>query len=228
MYLIVFKEKVMIKKDNRDFKLLETILYRSGKLVLCKEHIERVRNSQLFFDFTWNLTSVERALKEATDALSLLAAKFAKVRLLVSHDGTAVAEYTPMESEGWGKESLSFFISDERTNSENIFLYHKTTNRDFYNNHYRNAVEHSFDEVLFMNEKGEITEGAISNIFIKKDNLWLTPPVECGLLPGVWRKTLINDLNAAEYILRKEDIEEADEIVLCNSLRGAVNAALMP
>ena len=217
----------MGQREDRDFKLLETILYRNEELVLLEEHIERVRSSQLFFDFTWNLRSVERPLKEATDALWLLGAKFAKVRLLLSHDGTATAEYTLMEREGWEKKTISFDISSEHTNSEDLFLYHKTTNRGFYNDYYRQALANGFDEVVFLNEKDEVTEGSISNIFIRKNDKWLTPPVDCGLLPGVWRKKLISDLNAAESILRKEDIEEADEILLCNSLRGAVNAKLL-
>ena len=214
----------MKNKKTTDYQMLETILYRSGELVLLEEHISRVRSSQLFFYYTWNPESVDKVIKEVTDALHRVSAKFAKVRLLVSHDGSAVTESTILESDDWGTSCARFKVSGDRTKSDDIFLSHKTTNRNFYNSHYRTAVGEGLDEVLFMNERDEIAEGAISNIFIKKNEKWLTPPVKCGLLPGVWRKKLIKELNAVEKILCFDDLKSAKKIILCNSLRGAVEA----
>jgi para-aminobenzoate synthetase/4-amino-4-deoxychorismate lyase len=82
-------------------------------------------------------------------------------------------------------------------------------------------VEDGFDDVLFMNERDEVTEGAISNLFVEKDGRWLTPPLLCGVLPGVFRRYLLETRpNTREQILKMHDIETADALYLCNSLRG--------
>ena len=63
-----------------------------------------------------------------------------------------------------------------------------------------------FDDALFMNERGEVTEGAISNVFMEKDGRWLTPPVECGLLAGVYRRHLLETrAGVEERVLIAED-----------------------
>ena len=72
-----------------------------------------------------------------------------------------------------------------------------------------------------MNERGQITEGATSNIFIKKDNHLITPPIECGLLNGVYRQYLIETQpNAREKVLSLKDLKEAKAIYICNAIRG--------
>jgi para-aminobenzoate synthetase/4-amino-4-deoxychorismate lyase len=72
-----------------------------------------------------------------------------------------------------------------------------------------------------MNEKDQITEGAISNIFIKKGEAYYTPPVECGLLKGIYRQHLLETLpNVEQKILYLNDLKEADSLFICNSVRG--------
>lgn len=72
-----------------------------------------------------------------------------------------------------------------------------------------------------MNEKDQITEGAISNIFIRKGENYYTPPVECGLLKGIYRQHLLETLpKVEEKILYLDDLMEADVLFICNSVRG--------
>ncbi len=112
-------------------------------------------------------------------------------------------------------------LSPERTRSGDVFLRHKTSNRKFYDRQYAAAKASGFDDVIFMNERGEITEGAISNIFIRKAGRLLTPPLASGVLPGVFRRHLLEtDTAAKENLLTIEDIETADAVFLGNSVRG--------
>ncbi|MFH1245591.1 MAG: aminotransferase class IV, partial [Candidatus Omnitrophota bacterium] len=108
------------------------------------------------------------------------------------------------------------------------FLYHKTTNRKLYDAEYRRARSRGFYDVIFSNEKGEITEGAISNIVIKSKGVFYTPPVECGLLDGVYRRYLLRSgkYSIKEKALFKKDIVNAEEIYLTNSVRGMVRVCL--
>jgi len=89
-------------------------------------------------------------------------------------------------------------------------------------------VSAGFYEVLFFNEKGEVTEGAISTIFIKKDGVFYTPPLECGLLPGIFRTFFINESGekVVEKTLYRDDITRADALYMANSVRGIVEVAL--
>ena len=77
------------------------------------------------------------------------------------------------------------------------------------------------DDALFFNERGELTEGAIHNVFIVKDGVWKTPPVECGLLPGTYRAQFLREKpEASTEVLKIDDLMSADQIYLCNSVRG--------
>jgi branched-subunit amino acid aminotransferase/4-amino-4-deoxychorismate lyase len=76
--------------------------------------------------------------------------------------------------------------------------------------------------VVFCNQKGEITEGARSNIFVQHGDILLTPPLEAGVLPGVLRSELIAEGKACEKRLKPEDL--AGEVFFGNSLRGLIAA----
>src|SRR5208282_2714303 len=82
-------------------------------------------------------------------------------------------------------------ITTERTDPADRMLYHKTIYRPLYTQAFEQAFRDGFDDALFLNLRGEVTEGAISSVFIEKDGRWFTPPVECGLLAGVFRRHLL-------------------------------------
>ena len=110
-----------------------------------------------------------------------------------------------------------------------VHLFHKTTLRRLYDDERLEQVEgKGFYEVLFANEKGEVTEGSYTNIFIEKNGRLLTPPVSCGLLPGVLRKYLLRNHPGLvrEKILTREDIQQAKRVYVGNSVRGLVQVTL--
>ncbi len=111
-------------------------------------------------------------------------------------------------------------FSKKPTNSQNIFLFHKTTNRELYDEEYKKYSKLGFADVIFRNEKDQITEGTISNIFIKKNGKFYTSPIECGLLNGVYRQYFMKKNKVIEKILYERDLRNADEIFICNSVRG--------
>jgi len=116
---------------------------------------------------------------------------------------------------------LSVTLWEERVSSGDVYLRHKTTNRALYESAYRVAVENDFDDALFLNERGEIAEGAIHNIFVERNGRLLTPPLSAGALPGVYRRHLLHTHpDACEQTLTLEDLRLADRVFLCNSVRG--------
>jgi para-aminobenzoate synthetase/4-amino-4-deoxychorismate lyase len=205
-----------------DFDILETILWtRKEGFKYLADHLERAEQSQRYFGRKWQAEKVNKALKNTLFEPEM---QYARARLLVSRDGNAQTEVYPMTQTGWDTSTpLKVYISNRPTNSNDIFLYHKTTNRAFYNKHFRNALNAGYADCIFVNEKGEVTEGAISNIFIKLNNKWLTPPLSSGLLAGIWRKHQLKNLKATEQVIYLDDLKSATEILIGNSVRGSGN-----
>lgn len=118
-------------------------------------------------------------------------------------------------------------IAAERTDPADPMLFHKTTHRPLYSRAFAEAQRSGFDDVLFSNTRGELTEGAISNVFVEKDGRWFTPPIECGLLPGVYRRYLLQvRAEMEERVLGEDDLRNADAIYLANAVRGLRKVAL--
>ena len=104
-------------------------------------------------------------------------------------------------------------------------LRHKTSDRGFYEDAQRIARAHGAQEALFVREDGLLTEGCVTNIFVRgSDGVLLTPPATLGLLPGVYRQTLLDEGRAREAELRIEDLEGG--FLLGNSLRLMMEAKL--
>ncbi len=203
-----------------DYELIETLRWEKNTgYFLLGLHMERLKNSAEFFRIPFNIDTVKKRLEEIES--NFCNDKAYKVRLLLDKNG----RLSISQSEFWqdSVDKMRYIaISDKKTNSSNIFLYHKTTNRALYESEYDRYRREGFADVLFENEKGEITEGAITNIFIEKNGIFLTPPVECGLLDGVYRRHLLRN-GSGRYIekrLKRNDLVEADAIYLSNSVRG--------
>ena len=83
--------------------------------------------------------------------------------------------------------------------------------------------------MLFFNERGELTEGGRSNVFVRFGDAWYTPPLSCGLLPGVMRSVLLTApaWHASERVITREMLEQADDLVVCNALRGPLRALIL-
>ena len=121
-------------------------------------------------------------------------------------------------------------ISDQRVDEKDLFFYHKTTRRQFYDREMeRQKALTGCDEVVFLNKKGELTEGTRTNLFVELDGRLFTPALTCGLLPGTLREELLDLPRAAasEAVLAPQDLLGAERIYLGNSVRGLVRAELI-
>ena len=209
--------------SNPKFKIFETILWTKEKgYIYLDEHLSRMRNSQEYFQRSYNNDSVKQYLNEIIFPDN---AEFARVHIEIDKNSIPTADYAILEKTGWNNENVKIVISDIKTDSNNLFLYHKTTERELYSKEFQSAVSAGYDEVIFFNEKDELTEGSISNIFLKKNNIWYTPKLESGLLPGIWRTSQIEKLSAIEKKLYRNDLLNADEIIIGNSVRGTAKVA---
>ena len=177
--------------NEPDFETLETMLWEQGKDFLWpEEHLSRARETQKYFGRQWKEAETRVSLAIMAERLQNI--PLARVRLLLAKDGSARTEFFPLESKCWPARPLKLKVSEQKTDPSDPFLTHKTNNRKIYDAAFKDAHAEGFDEAVFTNLGGELTECAISNIFLKINGRWLTPPVKCGLLPGIWRAKTIS------------------------------------
>jgi para-aminobenzoate synthetase/4-amino-4-deoxychorismate lyase len=209
----LLKSEFLTSRDE-PFQLLESILWNDAYSLL-PLHLERMESSASYFGFNFDRKAVLAALEE--ERKQLPCGVRTKVRVLLERSGALILSHAPVERQAGRGEVI---VSASRVFSGDRFLRHKTTRRQLYDQQYALARRHGYEEVLFLNERGEVTEGAISNVFIEKDGQWFTPPVACGLLPGVYRRHLLETRAAAERSLQLEDLASADAVYICNAVRG--------
>jgi para-aminobenzoate synthetase/4-amino-4-deoxychorismate lyase len=175
-----------------------------------------MEDSALYFDYRIDRDAMAQTLKEYEQHLTSVPR--AKVRVLLKPDGSFTMESHPFFSLPRNGEIA---LSRTKTDSKDFFLYHKTTNRRFYNEQFQKAQELGFLDVIFLNEQNQLTEGAVHNLFIVKRGEILTPPARCGLLNGIYRKMLLKGFpRIREKALKIEDLRSADRIFLTNSVTG--------
>jgi para-aminobenzoate synthetase/4-amino-4-deoxychorismate lyase len=201
---------------NDRFMLIETMLW-DGAYPLLNLHLARLEDSADYFGFPCDRAQTKLALEDHARTLSANAPH--KVRLLLDGDGGLhiSSEMITDVANGPGRVC----IAAERTNSSDEWLYHKTTQRMRYAQAFKQAAEKGFDDALFLNERDEVTEGSISNIFIEKAGRLFTPPIESGVLPGVYRRHLMETRpDIKERVLTLDDLRNADAVYICNAVRG--------
>jgi para-aminobenzoate synthetase/4-amino-4-deoxychorismate lyase len=125
-------------------------------------------------------------------------------------------------------EPVRVILAQTSTDSHDLFLRHKTSVRTAYDAAWRDAEAHGAFDALFFNERGELTEGGRSNVFVRLGDQWYTPPLSCGVLPGVMRSVLLESpgWHAQEKIITREMLDQAEDLVVCNALRGPLRAVL--
>ncbi|MCE5194965.1 MAG: aminodeoxychorismate synthase component I [Nitrospiraceae bacterium] len=199
-----------------DFELIESLLWDNVFPFLDK-HIKRIQNSAEYFDYPCDIENLKKKLIEHSRLL--IENKKYKIRIRLDCTGNIKIENKII---GDLEQTIALIaVSKICTDSRKKFLYHKTTNRNLYDRLFKTAQSKGFADIIFMNEKNEITEGAIHNIIIKRGAEFITPPIESGLLNGVFRQHLLETrLDIKEGLLYLKDLEEAEDIYICNAVRG--------
>ncbi len=204
------------------FDLFETMLWRPeyGYWELAA-HLARLHNSATHWGFQSDIAGWRAALEAFADGFKTAM----RVRCLLSRSGAVVLQAAELPVPQ--RQPLKLCVSPNRMNSGNPFLFHKTTNRAFYDDERVRLMQQTgCDEVLFLNERGEVTEGSFTTLFVRQNGKLLTPALCCGLLPGILRQNMIAHEGCAEAILTLADLQSADAILVGNSVRGLQGANL--
>ncbi|MHA1518481.1 MAG: aminodeoxychorismate synthase component I [Alphaproteobacteria bacterium] len=216
-----------LTKVDTPFELIETLRYQSERgYHLLERHLDRLQASAQHFGYPMSREAVRDALNAKATRIT---SPVALVRLLLAEDGTVTVTSWAIELPTKGTV-WRFVISDKRVDEKDPFFYHKTTRRRLYDEELELQKELTgCDEVVFLNTRDELTEGARSTLFVEQDGRLFTPALACGLLPGTLREELLDLPRAAasEAVLTPADLAAAERMYLGNSVRGLVRAELM-
>ena len=185
-------------------------------IYLIEEHFDRIKSSAIRFNYRFDENQARALLSEIESDKPL------KIRLVVNKEGDPKLEILPLSA---SRKEVKLKLAKNPVDSRNIFLFHKTTNREVYDKAKKEVYD--CDDVLLFNESGQITETSIANIFLEKQGSLYTPPVECGLLPGTLRASMLKKKEVNEKILSLGDFLIADRIFVGNSVRGLQQANLI-
>jgi para-aminobenzoate synthetase/4-amino-4-deoxychorismate lyase len=211
------------RPDQPPPRLIETMRFDGVRLPLLDRHVERLGRSAAYFDYPFDEERFRRRVR--TSVLRQDADTVHKVRATLDRWGRVTVEATPIEEGGDAPWRLT--VADEQVESDDPLFYHKTTHRQVYERALQSARADGFDEALLRNQRGDVTEGTYSNVFVRLGNGLATPPVECGLLAGVYRDYVLDTQeHAEERVLTLDDLHRADAIYCCNAVRGWCEATL--
>lgn len=201
--------------------LLESILLANGQFLLLDQHINRLKRSASYFAIEPNWPEILQQLDDL--ALQHPGGDW-KVRVILDSDNRLAVEATPLVK--FGRVPLHAALSTHAVDSTDFKLYHKTTDRRIYSE--QSKRHPNCDEVLMQNERGELTEFLNGNLVIESAGRLFTPPVTCGLLPGVMREYLITIHEVQECVLYPHNLNSATRVWLINSVRGKVPVKMIP
>lgn len=205
-------------QDLGGIQLIETLgRDRNGHFPRMELHLDRLRGSAARLGWNCDPKAVQDMLQTLPPGESPL-----RVRLTLDSVGQLQMQYAvcPPTPKKW-----RLALAKQRLDSRDLWLTIKSTRRTAYDQA-RAALPKGIDEILFLNERDELCEGTITNLFIQREGRILTPPPRSGLLPGVLRRHLLDSGKAIESILYAADLHRAEAVFVGNSLRGLIPAEL--
>jgi para-aminobenzoate synthetase/4-amino-4-deoxychorismate lyase len=206
------KSKVLSVKDSSDFELFETMKWDTDSGVFLEEyHFNRLKDSASYFDFKFCDVRGKEIIDETMRNISN---NLCVIRLFVNAKGGIRIETSEVPV-FIKNQKYTVSLAKNPIQSENIFLYHKTTQREVYENAEGENL-HS-DDVILWNEEGNLTESTIANIILNIEGNWVTPSTNCGLLRGVYRESMLENGLIEERKIHKSEIADLSEITLINS-----------
>ncbi|WP_241303353.1 chorismate-binding protein [Burkholderia stabilis] len=213
------------------FQLFETTAAtRADGIRHLDRHLARLQRSADAFGFRFDTDALRREIDARCAVLDGDGAY--RMKLALAKDGTVEITAAPLKPLPAGP--VGVLLASEHgfapTRASDALLLHKTTRRAEYDRAWQAAEALGGFDMLFVNERGEVTEGGRSNLFVKLDGQWVTPPLASGVLPGVMRGVLLDDpaFGATERVVTRDDLARAQALLLTNALRGALDAVLKP
>ena len=217
----VAKARVLTARRPR-FELLETLRHEPASGFRHRiEHLARLEASARYFGFAFVRSDAEAVLEKA---VAELGGAEGVVRLLLARDGSVRIDLS--EAPPSAPAPVRVAIHPQPVDPSDVWLYHKTTRRGPYER--RRDDRPDVDDVVLVNNRGEVTESTIANVAVKLGEAWFTPSLGSGLLAGTYRAVLLREGRLSERSIRVEELGDAGGLALVSSVRGWRPAVLLP
>jgi para-aminobenzoate synthetase/4-amino-4-deoxychorismate lyase len=209
------------------FELFETIYATRDEGVRhYARHVARLKASAAYLGFAFDEPALSAQIGQQCAGFD--AGKPYRMRIALDKSGRIAMTSAPLAP--LPSDTVDVLLASDRgfapQSSGDPLLRHKTTRRADYDRAWKAAEAEGAFDMLFVNERGELTEGGRSSVFVKIGGRWFTPPIDAGVLPGVMRAVLIEELGATERTLTMDDLQTAEDLLISNALRGGVKARL--
>ncbi|MHC4187173.1 MAG: aminotransferase class IV [Planctomycetota bacterium] len=235
---LVDKDKAFVSASDSGFLygagLFETMRSYNAVVFALTEHLDR-----LFYSATVLGVETNYDKKFITDAIYQLlqANELADARLRLTltsgpfsqedneKKSTLLITATKLQAypQEYYQKGVLVVLCPCRQNTTDSTCGHKTTNYFSRMLALKLAHQKKAAEALWFTETNYLAEGCISNVFLVKDSMLLTPKVETPVLPGIARKTVCRIAEEQSIILKEKDLSiddvlEAEEIFLTNTI----------
>ena len=208
--------------DADAFRLVETMRFDGLTIPLLDRHVARMERSAAHFGVPFDEEPMRAQVEEALDACGVTDVR--RVRATLGREGTFDVATAPVPDID-GPRTL--VAADARVDSDDELLRHSTTQRDIYEQAQREAEAVGADEAILVNERGEVTQATWGNLFVQQGDEYVTPPVSCGCVPGVFRARLLDTQpGMREAVVSCRDLHNADALFYCNAVHGWRRAVL--
>ena len=201
------------------FEILESLLWEpQDGYYLLDRHLDRMAGGADYFQYPFDREKVRVAMLAKAAAFT---AEPIKVRVMLAQSGEVVVEGAPAGV----RPPAELVLAATPVDSQNPFLYYKTTNRAVYTEALANRT--AGNDVILYNERGEVTEASSSNLVFQIEGRLVTPPVSAGLLGGTFRAELLEGGQVEEGTVLVDDLKRCERVWLINSVRRWLDARLL-
>lgn len=214
-----------LQEIPKPFQLIETFLMdRDGHLPLWNRHGDRLEASARSLGFACDRKAIEATLRRRVAQWHREGLGACVIRLLLEMSGVVTLHHRPCPTFA---KTLRVRVAAHRVDRFNHLLRHKTTRRQPFDRALALAKAHGEEDVVFLNTRGQVTEGAIRAILVRLGGHWYAPPLADGVLASIWRAQEMARLDAEEKSLSLEEVAGADEVRMGNSVQGGAPVILL-
>lgn len=247
-----------LNAKNQPYDLFETMLCRNGHIFLLDRHLKRLQGSAFalgfnieqlskltlsqntsqldvttfdrFYTHYQNLPYIDNTMwHNATHLCENLGVNVKNgfdsiLRLTLHYNGSLHLESLPLSP----IPTQRIVLSPQPLDSSHLLISHKTTHRPYFAAAQKMIEQGKIFDMIFYNQKGEITEGSRSNIVCEIKGRFFTPHLQSGLLQGTLRNMLLDSRLITQKKLTIKHLYNADRIFCLNSVRGVVQVELQP
>ena len=201
------KAAVLYRKQAR-FQLITTGKISQKNLLFEEQHLERLTKASRYFAYPFDPENLRQKIEKECQACDSY--QDYRLRIILSKSGEIELSRPILTtlSPSFCKAKLCL----QETDLNQAFTYFKTTNRPH--------LSLGEQEIIYHNVAGELLETSIGNLVLKINGKLYTPPINLGILPGIYRQHLLETGQVDEKVLTLADLNQAEAVYGCNAVRG--------